>query len=153
MKLLSMFAALVLSASSFGAFFVPSGTFIGRGIWKMPNGDTGKYESRTVAVQKKTEVEIKETLVIHAKDGKSTKESFEWTAVWKGQGFFTASVRGTDAGTGYCLNDQCHVEFTKNGSKAEETFTFRHGQISRLGSETSTQYTVTWQGAMHKTRH
>jgi hypothetical protein len=65
-------------------------------------------------------------------------------------GFFEVLKKGAKIGTGYCGVKQCHMETEENGEAEEETVTFYHGNMYRLGSHATKDFTVAWQGEMKK---
>ena len=126
------------------------GKYKGGGGWKMADGTRGKFTFTSEVATTKAGVVVKEKAVIF-KTAKDTMEvAEEWTATNFKNGFFDIEVKGKKAGSGYCGFKQCHLEWEADGVTNEETATFHHGKVYRIGSHTSKAFTVAWQGTMTK---
>jgi len=149
-----MFGFMFTAVAAFG-LDLRAGHYAGGGIWKSPTGETGKWTTRLTVTKAKDGITLKEKLTVFDKAGKKVhSEDGEVTSVTTKPGFFNTLDKDQKAiGSGYCLNGQCHVDYAKpDGSKGEETFTFYRNQIYRLGSDTKTNFSVIWQGSMHRVR-
>lgn len=155
MKALSItFGFMFCAVAAFG-LDLRAGHYAGGGVWKTPNGETGKWTSKLTVTKEKDGLGLKEVLTVFDKAGKKVHtENGESRIVTTKPGFFnTLDKDSKNIGSGYCLNGQCHIEYNKaDGTKGEETFTFYRGQIFRLGSDTKTNFFVTWHGHMHRVR-
>ena len=149
---IGVLSVLFLGASAFGHGFKLDGEYVGHGTWKSIDGSRGKFEMSATVTSDKDGVTSKESVVIHLPDGTEKKIEEEWTATNEKNGFFEVHVKGVKVGSGYCRIKQCHLQTEDKGDASEETNTFHNGHIYRIGSHTSKDKTIAWQGVMTKKR-
>jgi hypothetical protein len=151
MKVFAMLVGVsVFGASAFGFENLRQGGYVGGGVWKTPTGETGRYESKVKVAKTKDGVRFEEQLVIHLPNNQKKTDQYTFTVEPRKNGFFAAMVDRKEVGSGYCFRNQCHIEMSHEQGKSEETYTFSGRRVYRVGSETKGQYSVAWQGSMHR---
>lgn len=156
MKLqVGLLSVLLLSATAFAGHHHKGmeGDWKGGGSWKMEDGTKGKWESTDTITKTTDGMTLKSNLTILHSDGKAD-ETFAEEVTFKHtkNGFFETYKGGNKIGTGYCGMKQCHFESEDNGETSEETVTFHKGNIYKLGSHSSKDFHVVWQGKMKKVK-
>lgn len=154
MFLRNLTLAFILTASSAFALGGASivGNYSGKGNWKMESA-TGVYSGTMNITQGVTDIFVEETMTIHTPDGQTVDETYSWTASQRTNGHFDITSNGKITGSGYCFDSRCHMQATSTntaGGSYEETMVFSPKGVYRLGSETSAQGTVAWEGFFDK---
>ncbi len=96
-------------------------------------------------------ISVNDTITVTLPDGQSESHSVIWTSRRTKDGFFDVLIDGKVVGSGYCMNNQCHIGGAMGDTWWEETFTMgKHHRIFRLGSKTEKNFKVSWSGMMRK---
>lgn len=157
----TLFAVVTAAVLSTSVFAVTShhhkhhgldGEWSGKGHWKSADGTSGKWNMSTTFKSDKDGVNVEESITINLPDGTTKTMNEASTSKHVKAGFMDIYKSGNKVGNGYCGYKQCHFEGEENGDKWEETVTFHKGKMYRLGSHTTNDSHVMWQGVMEKVK-
>lgn len=163
MKTLLGFAFLFLAQASFAgslaSFFEGDITYHSKGHWKGSDGKKGTWTAvTTYAKVDDTTLKMTGTTTVEGYQG---AEPMTTEAIYKETiegSFDIQTTEGAKIGSGYCVENVCHIAYSTDSVSLEETFTFTRGhQAFRvLGSMNKSSeegsYAVFWKGRGSKQR-
>lgn len=132
MKILIMLVS-VISLSAYSLNLVP-GKYRGGGTWKAEDKTVGRW-TEIMDLSKTKEGYTGKVKLEVSQNGKVVfTEDQVWGLKTINRDFFEVVADNKTVGNGYCYGNMCHLDYTTEKERSEETFSFSRGTLRKMGS-------------------
>lgn len=120
---------------------IPQGSYSGKANWRSVDGQSARY---TVSAT------VKDGTITSIASHSNRQDTYAITTKATSNGFFDVYINGDKVGLGYCLSVQCNYSVKVGSMVLEESLTFWHGQLYRVGTKRGPGYQIAWEEALQK---